>query len=107
MLRPGGIMLLSTPNLRSINGIWNLVVRGRSYALADNVYDEYQKLEYLGYMGHVREYAPGDMTALLGRLDFEVTDLVYRSRQHRPAAEAICRVLPQLRRTVSYVARAR
>jgi 2-polyprenyl-3-methyl-5-hydroxy-6-metoxy-1,4-benzoquinol methylase len=106
VLRPGGTLLLSTPNLRSVNGLWNLVVRGRSYAQAHSVFDEYQKLEYLGHMGHVREYAPGDVTALLGRLDFVVTDLVYRSRQHRAAAEAICRVIPQLRRSVSYVARA-
>jgi 2-polyprenyl-3-methyl-5-hydroxy-6-metoxy-1,4-benzoquinol methylase len=70
VLKPGGTLLLSTPNLRSLDGIWNLVVHGRSFAIANNVYDEYLKLERLGHMGHVREYAPGDIRPLLERLDF-------------------------------------
>jgi SAM-dependent methyltransferase len=106
VLRPDGIMLLSTPNLRSLNGLWNLLVHGSSYAQADNVYDEYRKLERLGHVGHVREYAPGDVKTLLARLGFEVEDLVFRRRQRRALAELVCRVRPSLRVDVSYVARA-
>jgi hypothetical protein len=97
-------LLLCTPNLRSLVGLWNLVVHGRSYALADNVYHEYRKLDHLGHMGHVREYAPGDVTTLLERIGFVMQDVVYRSPQHSPIAEAICRAVPQLRRSVTYVA---
>ena len=106
VLKPGGTLLLSTPNLRSLDGIWNLVVRGRSFAIANNVYDEYAKLERVGHMGHVREYATGDVRALLGRLGFEVEGLVFRNRQSKTPAEVICRVMPPLRRYVSYIARA-
>jgi SAM-dependent methyltransferase len=106
VVRPGGVLLLSTPNLRSLDGIWNLTVHGRSFAIADNVYDEYQKLERLGHMGHVREYAPGDVEALLSRIGFDVEARVYRNRQRKTSAELVCRIIPQLRRYVSYVARA-
>ena len=106
VLRLGGTLLMSTPNLRSLNGIWNLAVHGRSYALADNVYDEYQKLERIGHVGHVREYAPGDIQALLARLGFVVEVLVYRGKQRARLAETFCRLMPQFRRSVSYIARA-
>jgi SAM-dependent methyltransferase len=106
VLRGGGTLLLSTPNLRSLNGLWNLLVHSRTYALADNVYDEYSKLERLGHMGHVREYAPGDVKTLLTKIGFDVETLVFRGRQRNPIAEATCRVLPDLRRFVSFVARA-
>jgi SAM-dependent methyltransferase len=104
VLRPGGTLLLSTPNLRSLDGIWNLLVRGRSYAIANNVYDEYLKLEHLGHMGHVREYAPGDVQPLLGRVGFDVKQLLFRNREGKAVSEAICRLRPELRRYVSYVA---
>ncbi len=105
-LRDGGTLLLSTPNLRSLNGIRNLLVHGRSYAVANNLYEEYEKLERVGHMGHVREYAPGDVKDLLGRVGFDVTELIFRSRQRNAFAEAICRMRPEFRRDVSYVARA-
>jgi SAM-dependent methyltransferase len=105
VLRPGGTLLLSTPNLRSLNGVWNLLVHGRSYALADNIYDEFMTLERLGHMGHIREYAPGDVKVLLAKIGFRVDELIYRQRQRDRFAEAICRAQPGLRRFVSYVAR--
>jgi 2-polyprenyl-3-methyl-5-hydroxy-6-metoxy-1,4-benzoquinol methylase len=106
VLRPGGTLLLSTPNLRSINGIRNLLLHGRSYAVANNIFDEYRKLETVGHMGHVREYAPGDVTGLLSRVGFRMLDLVFRSHQRNFVAEGFCRMRPEFRRDVSYIASA-
>jgi hypothetical protein len=55
-------------------------------------------------MGHVREYAPGDVQPLLGRVGFDVKQLLFRNREGKAVSEAICRVRPELRRYVSYVA---
>ena len=106
LLKPGGVLLLSTPNLRSLNGLWNLLVHGRSYALKGDIYEEYENLEKVGHMVHVREYAPGDVRQLLKRVGFETEALVFWGRQPRMPAELLCRAMPQLRRFVTYVARA-
>lgn len=106
VLRPGGLLLLSTPNLRSLNGLWNLLVHSRSYALKGDIYEEYQNLATVGHMGHVREYAPGDVRQLLARIGFAPEALLFRGRQPHAAAELLCRLRPGLRRFVTYAARA-
>ncbi|HMD56021.1 MAG TPA: class I SAM-dependent methyltransferase [Solirubrobacteraceae bacterium] len=106
VIRPGGLLLLSTPNLRSLDGIWNLIVHGRGYAVCGDVYEEYRKLEWVGHMGHVREYAPGDVKMLLEKLGFKVEALVFRGRERKRSTEMICRARPRLRRFVTVVARA-
>lgn len=106
VLKPGGKLLLETPNLRSLVGIWNLVVHGRSYAIAKSVYDEYRKLEAIGHTGHIREYATGDVEDLLQRVGFSVDDRVFRLRQYGRLPELACRLVPPLRRSVSYIATA-
>ena len=51
MLKPGGLLLLSTPNLTSWKGWYFFAVKGR---LAPDPYDAFAKLDQLGHMGHVR-----------------------------------------------------
>ena len=45
VLKPGGILFLSTPNLRSISGILNFLLRNKSYSCCDDIYSEYLKIE--------------------------------------------------------------
>ena len=57
--RSGGVLLLSTPNLKSLNGIANFLVRSKASSCCESVFDEYEKLSSLGHMGHVRAiYTP-------------------------------------------------
>lgn len=55
--RCGGILLLSTPNLRSYRGIYNLVFGHRGLAVGGGgpLY-QWRKLTEIGHMGHIREY---------------------------------------------------
>ena len=103
VMKPGATLLLSTPNLRSLNGLLNFVLKNRSYSCAGNVFDEYSKLETLGHMGHVREYTIKEINEFLGNLGLTVTQLIYRGRYDNLIKNTVQRLLPNLSPFVTYV----
>lgn len=105
VLKPGGTMMLSSPNLRSLGGLCNLLFRNRAYSCSGNVYAEYQKIEKLGHMGHVREYTTKEVTEFLGNVGFEVTSLIYRGRYNSRSRKLLITLFPNLRPFVSYLAK--
>ncbi len=105
VLRPEGRLLVSTPNLRSFRGIVNFLFHNRCFSCSGNVYDEYQKLERLGHMGHVREYTTREVIEFLTRIGFRVESLIFRGKFAEPLAKAGMQVFPRLRPFVTYVAR--
>jgi SAM-dependent methyltransferase len=106
ILKIGGRLLMSTPNLRSLRGLVNILVRNRSYALCGDIYHEYQKLELHGHMGHVREYTTADVRAFLAQVGFEVEKIIYREVSKDVGLPfALLRMFPRLRPFVTYVAR--
>jgi SAM-dependent methyltransferase len=40
ILKPGGVVLLSTPNLKSLKGLYNYLFRYLSYSCAGNIFEE-------------------------------------------------------------------
>lgn len=103
VMKPGGIMMLSSPNLRSLDGIRNFIFRNRAYSCAGNLYAEYRKLETLGHMGHVREYTTTEVIDFLTNVGFEVTKVIYRGRFNSIAKRLLAASIPSLRPFVSYV----
>ena len=104
VLRPEGKLLLSTPNLRSLRGLKNLIVHNEAHAASGDVYGQYEKLETLGHMGHVREYTTKEVAELLRRIGFRVDALVYRGGYGRGFVGLVERLLPSLRPFFSVVA---
>lgn len=84
ILKPGGLLFLSTPNLRSLAGLANFLLKNRCYSCEADPYDEFSKLEGLGHMGHVREYTTREITEFLGRIGFEVREIVFRGTFGKP-----------------------
>ena len=105
VLKPNGTLTLSTPNLRSLGGIRNFLVRGKAFSCADNIYAEYEKLGQLGHMGHVREYTPTEVIEFLERVGFEVTAIKFRGRYAKRSTRTVTRLIPSLSPFVSYMAR--
>jgi len=104
IMKPGATMMLSSPNLRSIAGITNFIFRNRAYSCSGNTYAEYQKLEKLGHMGHVREYTTKEVTEFLENVGFTVTKIIYRGRFKTRLRQMIIKIFPSLSPFVSYIA---
>lgn len=104
VLAPAGRLLLSTPNLRSLRGLRQLVVHNRGHAVSGDVYAQYEKLETLGHMGHVREYTTREVEEFLSRLGFRVERIVFRGGHGRGLVGLAERLLPSLRPFFSVVA---
>ncbi|MEM9293642.1 MAG: class I SAM-dependent methyltransferase [Acidobacteriota bacterium] len=105
VLRPGGLLLLSTPNLRSFRGLRNLLLHDRGHAVSAGIYRQYEKLQSLGHMGHVREYTVRDVAEFLGQIGFSVERVVYRGGHGRGAVGLAERLLPSMRPFFSLIAR--
>jgi SAM-dependent methyltransferase len=105
VLRPGGLLLLSTPNLRSLRGIRNLLLHDQGHAVSGGVYRQYEKLRTLGHMGHVREYTTRETVDFLERIGFIVETLVFRGGHGRGPVGLAERLAPSLRPFFSVLAR--
>ena len=105
VLKPGGVMLLSTPNLRSLDGIINFIVRNRSYSCDGEIFAQYEKLEKLGHMGHVREYTSHEVTDFLRSVGFVVEKITFRGKHESPLKQTFMRLIPTFRPFVTIKAR--
>lgn len=104
VLRPGGLLLLSTPNLRSFRGLRNLLVRNLGHASSGGVYEQYEKLRTLGHMGHVREYTTREVVEFLERIGFGVDKVIFRGGHGLGAVGVAERLAPGLRPFFTVVA---
>lgn len=109
VLHPGGLLLLSTPNMRSISGFYHLLVLGKAYSCMGGIYHNYSCLEKVGTMGHVREYAPREVTDFLRDIGFEIEGMIYRGDYSGSwklnLARYFTRIWPQFKPFFSVVAR--
>lgn len=104
VLQPGGVLLLSTPNLRSFRGIRNLLVHNRGHTASGGVFEQYDKLTKLGHMGHVREYTTREVSDFLSRIGFRLDRIVYRGGHGRGVVGIAERLAPSLRPFFTVVA---
>lgn len=104
ILKPGGTLLLSTPNLRSLKGIYYFLVKNRGAWCCPDIYNEYSKLEKIGHMGHVREYTTTEVQEFLERIGFQVEATIYRGGYKKMLQKAVVHLAPSLRPYATYVA---
>jgi len=71
VIRPGGFLLLSTPNLYSLNGLYSLLRHGRANACAtDSLYQQFDAVNRIGIFGHIREYTWCEVSRFLAECGF-------------------------------------
>lgn len=100
VLRRDGILLLSTPNLRSLKRIINFIIYNHTGPTIRNpagIYEEYVKLEEIHHMGHVRVYTSQEIIQFLERMGFHVDAIIYRGSFQRRIDRLIIKIFPILK----------
>jgi SAM-dependent methyltransferase len=75
VLEPGGIMILSTPNLYALHRI-ALFLLGRGIK---DPYAAFKQLHDVGHVGHIREYSEKEVRKFLTNTGWVVQDVYYRT----------------------------
>jgi len=75
VLKPGGTLILTTPNLYAIHKIVMFNI-GKSF---NNAYHEFNQLNIYGYVGHIREYSTTEVRQFLEKSNFKVEGVIYRN----------------------------
>lgn len=100
VLRPGGALMLSTPNLRSAHGLGNLLRHGEAHVAIGGLHRNWADLGSQGVMGHVREHTPKEVTEFLRDTGFVVEGVAYPGNDAGSRGWALgqapTRVWPQL-----------
>ena len=78
VLKIDGILILTTPNLYSIRNVINFIL-GKGF---DNPYKEFQKINEIGHMGHVREYSSNQVQEFLKNTGFK--SIHKKMKSHQP-----------------------
>jgi len=104
VLRAGGRLVLSTPNLRSFRGARNLLLRDRGHAVSPGGLRQYEKLETIGHMGHVREYTLTEVVELLDHVGLRVDEVIYRGGHGKGLVGLAERLFPAWRPFFTLVA---
>jgi SAM-dependent methyltransferase len=77
VLKPDGVLLISTPNLLSLRNRMNFF-RGRMARVIESPFLAFLKKSRLGHYGHVRLYAPSELREMLSALGFQTCFRLYR-----------------------------
>lgn len=105
VLKNGGVMLLSTPNLYSLKGIYNFLAKGQAYSCCtNNIYDEFTSVQTTGFFGHIREYTFQEVSVFLKKIGFKSIKIIYKGGGRRIWTQPILKIAPFLKPNMMFLA---
>ncbi len=108
VLRTNGILLLSTPNLRSLKRIINFIIYNHTGPILKNppgIYEEYIKLEEIQHMGHARVYTSQEVIQFLEKMGFHIEAIIYRGSFQGKIDSLLIKYFPSLKPFFTLIAR--
>ncbi|MEM7673178.1 MAG: methyltransferase domain-containing protein [Verrucomicrobiota bacterium] len=80
-VKPGGHILVTTPNLRSVSGLYALLTRSSGLASKPDksVREQYERVQSYGYFGHIREYTEKEVIDLMVSFGVNHVSSVFQS----------------------------
>lgn len=105
LVKPGGFLHLTTPNLLSLGGLHGLLIKQRgTFATARDLYDELDHLNLYGFSGHVREYTRHEVEGFLRKVGFARVESRFRFGGLRPWMRPLYALAPFLRPNLAFQA---
>jgi SAM-dependent methyltransferase len=101
IIKKGGILYLTTPNLYMVRNIYRFVT-GKGL---DDPYYEFNKLNEVGYMGHVREYTVGQVAKFLSNTGYSIVSTAYHNYDVRKYLQPVYYLIPFVRTNICVVAK--
>lgn len=78
VMKTAGTLLLSTPNLRSLRGVWMLFRHQMASHIHPDLYEQYNLLKLYGHMGHVREYTAREVSIFLSKIGLTTREIKFQ-----------------------------
>lgn len=99
LVSDNGYLYITTPNLRSISGVYGLCVHSSGLAskYRDTVIAQHKRYEESGYFGHLREYTEKEICCLFSNYGFELIEqfLMPEFRQENSLIIALEELYPE------------
>lgn len=103
VVKPGGFLHLTTPNLYSLGGISKFLLERQSHFFSTrDLYDELDQINIEGFSGHVREYTYREVEGFLRRVGFSRVEAQFRFGGTKAWTRPIYRLAPYLRPNVAF-----
>ena len=80
VMKKDGLLILTTPNAYSLKRVTHFFL---GKGLGENPYNEFDKLNWAGHLGHIREYSKPELKFFLKKMGFRIEKVIFEYYGHK------------------------
>jgi len=96
VLKPGGIFVITTPNILRLQNLKSIIFRRKQLATLRSLTQK----ESLGYMGHIREYTRRELKEILEHCKYEINSVFMYEGSKNTLTKCIVSIFPFFSTTI-------